>query len=286
MRWLMVLFFCAVIPLAGCTEVAPERPAVCLENPVVLKVVTFNIHDMYIESSDRPERMHAIAEKLCELDPDLVGFQEAFIKRDRKILIKQFQKDSRLTYHRYYPSGVVGSGLLIFSAYPIVEHDFFKFSESNPFYKIKEGDWWAGKGVALARVELADGGVFLDFYNTHAQASYGNPAYKIIRKNQMAEVAEFINSTRTGVGPLLLAGDMNCRVGQADFKTVVQGADLRRVMKINSRIDHIFAGNSPHYTVEVLDTVEIKGEIAVKDGSSALSDHHGYMTTLRITPVQ
>ena len=262
-----------------------EGTAECFEKPVVLKIVTFNIHDMYVESDDRPERMRAIADKLCELDPDLVGFQEAFIKKDRRILIERLRKGSRLAHHQYYPSGVVGSGLLICSAHPIAEHGFFKFSESNPFYKIKEGDWWAGKGVALARVELADGGVLLDFYNTHAQASYGNPAYKIIRKKQMAEVAGFINRTRTRVGPLLLVGDMNCWVGQEDFKTVVQGADLRRTMKIPSRIDHIFAGNDPRYAIEVLGTVAIEGEIAVKGGTSALSDHRGYMSTLRIVPV-
>lgn len=282
----LALLFCAAIPLAGRAEVAPERKVARLEKPVVLKVATFNVHDMYVESANRSERMRAIADKLCALDPDLVGFQEAFIKKDRKILMERLEKGSRLAYHRYYPSGVVGSGLLISSAYPIVEHGFFKFSESNPFYKIKEGDWWAGKGVALARVELAAGGVLLDFYNTHAQASYGKPEYKVIRKKQMVEVAGFINRTRTRVGPLLLVGDMNCWVGQEDFEAVAQGADLRRAMKINSRIDHIFAGNDPHYRIEVLDTVGMAGKIAVKEGNVALSDHRGYMSTLRITRVE
>ena len=283
MHRLVILFLCAALPLVVCTEVALETSVTRLETPVTLKVATFNIHDMYVESANRSERMRAIANQLCELDPDLVGFQEAFIKKDRKILIERLREGSRLAYHQYYPSGVVGSGLLILSAYPIVGHGFFKFSESNPFYRIKEGDWWAGKGIALARVELEDGGVLLDFYDTHAQASYGNPAYKVIREKQMVEVAGFINRTRTRVGPLLLVGDMNCWVGQKDFEAVAQGADLRRVMKIPSGIDHIFAGNDPHYRVDVLGTVEIAGEIAMKEGIVALSDHRGYISTLRIT---
>jgi len=254
--------------------------------PITLRVATFNIHDMYVESGNRPERMRAIAEELCKLDPDLVGFQEAFIKKDRKLLLERLGKGSRLRYHRYYPSGVVGSGLLVASAFPIVDHAFFKFSRSNPFYQIKEGDWWAGKGVALVRVELSEGGILLDFYNTHAQASYGKPAYKAIRENQMAEVAEFINATRSGLGPLVLVGDLNCWIGQKDFQKVVQGANLRRVMKIPSRIDHIFAANDPHYLVEVLETIKIEKWIETKDGTSALSDHCGYISTLRIVSVQ
>jgi len=252
------------------------------EASITLRVATFNIHDMYVESAARPERMRAIADRLCELNPDLVGFQEAFIKKDRKILLERLEKGSRLRYHRYYPSGVVGSGLLIASAFPIKDHAFFKFSKSNPFYQVKEGDWWAGKGVALARVELPEGGGLLDFYNTHAQASYGKPAYKTIREKQMTEVAEFINATRSGAEPLLLVGDLNCWVGQKDFQNLAQGANLRRVMKIPSRIDHIFAANDPRHAVEVVETVKIEKRIKTKDGTSALSDHSGYMSTLRI----
>ena len=267
-----------LVALLGAVLLGSHVAGAALEKPIVLRVATFNIHDMYVESDNRPERMCAIADRLCELDPDLVGFQEAFIKKDRKLLLERLGKGSRLRYHRYYPSGVVGSGLLIACAFPIVDHAFFKFSESNPFYEIKEGDWWAGKGVALARVELPDGTV-LDFYNTHAQASYGKPAYRAIRKKQMVEVAGFINSTRSGTGPLLLAGDMNCWVGQKEFEAVAQGANLRRVMKIPSRIDHIFAANDPRCLVEVLETVEIEGK------TFPLSDHSGFMSILRLVQV-
>jgi len=251
------------------------------EGSITLKVATFNIHDMYVESADRPERMRAIADELCRLDPDLVGFQEAFVKKDRKLLLARLAKGSRLRYHRYYPSGVVGSGLLVASAFPIKDYAFFKYSESNPFYQLKEGDWWAGKGIALARVELP-GGVLLDFYNTHAQASYGKPTYKTIREKQMAEAAEFINATRSGAEPLLLVGDLNCWVGQKDFQNLALGANLRRVMKIPSRIDHILAANDPRRAVEVVETVGIGKRIKTKDGTSVLSDHSGYMSILRI----
>src|SRR5690606_4091093 len=127
-----------------------------------------------------------IAERLVALDPDIVGFQEAFIAADREVLQAGLAA-SRLQHFQYYASGTVGSGLLIASAFPIREAWFCRFSKSNPWYKFNEGDWWAGKGVALARLELPEGGGFIDFYNTHAQAGYGNPAYKVVRNFQMAE---------------------------------------------------------------------------------------------------
>ncbi|MBU4212210.1 MAG: hypothetical protein KKD33_06465, partial [Verrucomicrobia bacterium] len=148
--------------MSSCTdtrirEVALIRQTHGLTKPVTLKIVTFNIHDIYVGSTDRAERMRAIAEKLCTLDPDIVGFQESFIKKDRNILIERLKKGSRLQYHQYYPSRVVGSGLLISSAFSITERSFLRFKDSNPFYKVTEGDWWAGKGVALAQVKLPDG---------------------------------------------------------------------------------------------------------------------------------
>jgi len=246
--------------------------------------VTFNIQDLYVVGTHRAERMRAIAEKLCTLDPDIVGFQESFIGKDRRILIEGLKKCSRLEYHQYYPSRTIGSGLLISSAFPIAQQSFFRFSDSNPFYRVTEGDWWAGKGVALARLELPDGIGFVDFYNTHAQADYGKRTYEVVRKSQMTELARFVNRSSTSTTPAFLVGDMNCQVGRDDFETAVEGANLLRMMNMDSGIDHIFAVWSPGYGFELVDTVEIEERIRVKGKYTALSDHIGYMSTVRVIP--
>jgi endonuclease/exonuclease/phosphatase family metal-dependent hydrolase len=256
-----------------------------LAAPVSLRIATFNIQDTYIVSENRAERMRAIAGKLGTLDPDIVGFQESFIKKDRGILIGELKGNSRLQYHQYYPSRVAGSGLLISSAFPITETAFLRFRDSNPIYKITEGDWWAGKGVALARIELPDGAGFVDFFNTHAQADYGASTYTVVRRNQMAELAGFVNRSREGAGPALLVGDMNSRIDGDGYRTAVKEAKLRRVMNVDSAIDHIFAVEDPRYTFQVLGTVEIAGKILGKKDRVPLSDHHGYVSTVLITPV-
>ncbi|MBX3179454.1 MAG: endonuclease/exonuclease/phosphatase family protein [Candidatus Hydrogenedentes bacterium] len=262
---------------AALREPPPAAPA-----PVTLRVVTFNIQDLYLRSQDRPRRMKAIAAKLYTLDPDIVGFQEAFIAADREILMRELAP-SRLKYFEYYPSGTVGSGLLIASAFPIQEAWFHRFTASNPFYKVWEGDWWAGKGVALARIALPEGGL-IDFYNTHAQAGYGNPAYDAVRAQQMRELADFMNASRCPTAPALLAGDMNCRPGDPEFEIAVSGAGLARVMIGESRIDHLFAAESDAYTVEVESTEPIEAAVRLGDTVLELSDHTGYMSTLIIRP--
>lgn len=258
-----------------------EQPAP-LTAPLTLKVVTYNIQDLPLVSEERPRRMRGIGAVLNILDPDIVGFQESFVEEDRDILLKELA-NTRLQHHQYYPSATSGSGLLISSAFPIAEVYFHRYSVSNPAYKLWEGDWWAGKGVALARVTLPEGGQ-LDFYNTHAQAGYGNPDYDIVRTQQMAELADFVTKSQVPTTPTLVVGDMNCRPGDSDYETAVTGAGLERMMDGDSRIDHIFSMKSRHYTFRVVETTPIEQTVKLGEKTLALSDHTGWMSTIEIVP--
>lgn len=255
-----------------------------LTKPLTLKLVTFNIQDLLVVARDHEDRMRAIARKLGELDPDIVGFQEAFITDHRKILMEGLDKGSRLKHFQYFESAYMGSGLLIASAFPIEEAWFLRYRASNPWWKLWEGDYWAGKGAGLARIALPDGGM-VDFFTTHAQAGYGNAAYKIVRKDQMTQLGEFIRDARLGTVPAFLTGDMNCRPGSEDYETVVNTAGLLRIMNIQSAIDHIFAVDDPRYTLDVIDTVRIDEKVTLGDKTFDLSDHNGYMSTVTVSPV-
>jgi len=287
MAALFILLLVHFIPRIGATvpEIDFSLPAEGPSVPTTLRVVTFNIQDTPVVSSHGPERMRAIAAALCELDPDIVGFQESFISQDRAILIEELRACSRLQYHQYFPSGVMGSGLLVSSALPIVEISFMKFSQSNPLYKVWEGDWWAGKGVAAVRIALADAGGFVDVFNTHAQAGYGSSTYEAVRTAQMAELAEFVNRNRSNMAPALLVGDMNCRPGDQDYETAVSGAGLLRQMADDSGVDHIFAVENSAYSFETISTIRIEREVSLARGKTAmLSDHSGFMSVVQVVP--
>lgn len=260
---------------------AERRP---LAKPITLKIVTFNIQNTWVVGLNREERMLAIARKLTELDPDIVGFQEAFVPRERQLLIDKLKATSRLQHDYYFRSGLVGSGKLVMSAYPIREVFFYRYKVTGDWYKFWEGDWWAGKGCGLARIEIPDVGV-IDFYNTHIQAGYGNPLYRGVKEAQCRELAEFINASCWLEHLIILVGDLNTRIGDVAHDTLVVLANLIRLMNIDSNIDHIYAKSSPLYQFEVLETIPIiSGETA--DGRQIrLSDHYGFMSTVKITPI-
>lgn len=269
-----------VSPAFETSPLLQERPEP-LSEPVTLKLVTFNIQDLLVVARDHEDRMRAIAKRLSALDPDLVGFQEAFVEGHRQVLVEGLKRETRLAHFQYFESGYMGSGLLIASAFPIEEAWFLRYSVSNPWWKLWEGDYWAGKGAGLARVRLPGGGM-VDFFTTHAQAGYGNPAYNVVRKAQMAELGAFIRDARLGTIPAFLTGDMNCRIGAEDYETVVTTAGLVRVMRERSMIDHVFAVADERYRFEVLDTIRIEETVTSGDKTFELSDHPGYMTTLRV----
>ena len=100
----------------------------------------------------------------------------------------------------------------------------------------------------------------------------------------MAELADFMKRSHCGTAPALLAGDMNCRPGDAEFETAVNGAGLQRVMLGESRIDHLFARAGEQYTFEVIATEPIEAVVKLGEKEIALSDHAGYMSTISIRP--
>jgi sphingomyelin phosphodiesterase 2 len=260
------------------------KPPAPLAKEVTLKIVTFNIHDLYLISRERPERMRGIGETLRALDPDIAGFQEAWIERDRQTLLSALV-GSRLTYDRYFPSGTVGSGLFIASAYPIAEAFFHRYEKNGKWYKPYHGDWWGGKGAALVRIELPDGVGYVDFYDTHAHAGYGSHEYDADREHQMQELADFVHATAVKTSPALLVGDFNCRAGSKAFQIVADQAKLQWLMEGDPRIDNILAVKNPHYTFELVDLLTIDRKIPLPAGETRLSDHNGYMSTIRIKPV-
>ncbi len=278
------------------------EPPPPLQAPMDLKIVTYNIACAHLFTTNRPERMRAIGELLIELDPDIVGLQESFTARERDLLLEALA-ESRLRYHADYPAATVGNGMLTLSAYPIVENYFHRFEHSNPWYKLHQGDWWAGKGVGLARIALPCGAI-LDFYNTHAQATRGDDANRAARYEQMGELARFMNASRIPTAPAFIVGDFNTKLERPDLERAINEARLKSMMTIDSGIDFIFAVDDGRYRIEALETVELIGQTQGSKAAiflsraptprelrgiyfgpgemTALSDHTGFMSTVRI----
>ena len=68
-------------------------------------------------------------------------------------------------------SGVIGSGLCIFSKYPIVGSYFHQFTSSGGIFDIHKGEVFAGKGVGMCRVKLNERS-HLSIYTAHVSLAY------------------------------------------------------------------------------------------------------------------
>lgn len=279
--------------LAGCflrdrdvTSLVTNRPEARSDawQSLELTVVTFNVHDLYLGSRDRGLRMGLIGRSLARLDPDLVSLQEAFIDSDRRSLLRELE-GSRLAHRAYFDYGKVGSGLLVLSAHPIVETDYREFSVRGKWYKPWHGDWWAGKGVGLARVRLPGGDV--DVYHTHMHAAYNRPGgsdeYLAVRLSQIRELLAFVDATtRPGV-PALLLGDFNCATGSKEYGVLTNDGELQPLLTVDTPFDHVFAKPKPGLRYRSAATERI--ETGSADGAAPirLSDHDGYVARITIT---
>lgn len=251
-----------------------------------LRIVTWNIHDLYWLSEHRGERLAAIAKTLAALRPDVVCLQEGFVAGDVAAIAEALQA-AGLGHAVDFPAGVVGSGLWTFSRFPIREVFFHQFTKNGAMLDTRGGDWWTGNGVGLARLELAEG-QFVDVYNTHMICGLGGPALSAHRHVQVREYAAFVQGATPENVPALLLGDFNCGPGSAEFEFLGYTLRWQRLLQGGSWLDHILA-RSLHgvYRFTVSERVRIDGTAAVAGEppkAVALSDHRGWLVVVRIDP--
>ena len=161
-------------------EVAEPKefpPALPAETGTVIRmrVVTWNVWGLRWITPRRAERLQGVSREIARLKPDIVGFQEAFVEADRQGLIAALRA-AGLKHARYFHSGLVGSGLLMVSRYPILNEGFIRYESNGRPEALHHGDWWAGKGLSLSTLELP-GGVRLYLGNTHLHARYKENRY-------------------------------------------------------------------------------------------------------------
>jgi endonuclease/exonuclease/phosphatase family metal-dependent hydrolase len=248
-----------------------------------LVVITFNVQDLYFAGKDRKRRMEWIGHTLATLNPDVVGVQEAFIGKDRAVLQKQLI-DSRLQNYAFFDYGTVNSGLLILSAFPILETEFHPFTNKGKWYKIWQGDYWAGKGIAMTRLSTLGGE--LEFYNTHAQASYHKEGerdeYGDVRMGQMREIRDFLKNNSNPENPAIFTGDFNCSDRMPEYNFLVKEANLQRMLTVATEWDHVFAVRKTNWEYTASSTRLITTAKTENGEEIRLSDHDGYMTTITI----
>jgi endonuclease/exonuclease/phosphatase family metal-dependent hydrolase len=270
--------------------------------PQRLRVLTLNVWGIPI-AQDRAERMKAIGEQITALDPDIVALQEAFMPEDRDRILA-YLAPGKWPYSHYFTSGIVGSGVMIISRYPVVDATFHRYRLGGRPERVWEADYYAGKGIGLVRLTTPAG--LLDVYATHALAQYSpdtSDEYAAHRATNMYEAARFVVAQSAG-NPVLLCGDLNTRPDQPGYRLVtVLGGLIDCFAQANpgdpgitysptnpyadnepaQRIDYIFARHGTNLGFNIR-TVKVALNDKPAGNARAYSDHYGVLAELELTP--
>ncbi len=288
-----------------------------MDETLNLRVLTFNAWGVPLFATDRTARFEAIGRAIKDLEPDLVGLQEAWTAADRATLLQNLA-GSGLNYRHYFRSGVQGSGLLVLSRYPLAEVDFRRFRlTSRPQNLLTQPELLGGKGIALARLETPLG--FLDLYNLHTIAQYRpdeRDIYRVHRAASVYECARFVAGHSGGQRPAIVLGDFNMRPDQLPYGLLMdllpltdcwaslhpsdQGATYAATNPYtgseggpDKRLDYMFVQDGPGQHLH-----PVKSEIVLKETDlppasdfpvprpKSFSDHYGLLTHLTLSPAE
>lgn len=254
-------------------------------------MVSWNVWGLPWGISDaREARIERIAPAILALKPDLVCLQEVWVEEDGALLAAAFA-EAGLTHCVHASDGLLGSGLLIASRYPIKSERFEAFESTGKLHKVWHGDAWARKGALEVRVETPLGG--LRVVSTHLHARYGSDEYLSVQLAQAAQLGHFLGdfginppprASDSARIPLLVLGDLNSRRGGAPFELVCGIAALDPPEEESLEIDWLLTRNGGGVQIKVRRIAHALSEdVELGEGlEGPLSDHPALVCDLRL----
>ncbi|NXC54454.1 NSMA phosphodiesterase, partial [Aleadryas rufinucha] len=177
-----------------------------------LRIFDLNCWAIRYLSKRRQERVRLIGDALRREGFDLVLLQEVWSEQDYSDL--RVKLAGCYPFSHYFRSGVIGSGLCVFSRFPILDTLLYQYSLNGYPYMLQHGDWFCGKSVGLpgsgASVSVGVRAPLLSLcLQLHAEYCREKDAYLPHRLVQAWELAQFIRHTSKAADVVLLGGDLN-----------------------------------------------------------------------------
>ncbi|XP_065225622.1 putative neutral sphingomyelinase isoform X2 [Planococcus citri] len=204
-----------------------------LPETTTLTVLSLNCWGIRWVSKDYKYRMKAICEALFQdRKQDVICLQEIWNISDFEWFQLEATNCKTFPYSHYFYSGVMGSGVCIFSKWPIEEVLFHKWQVNGYVHKVFHADWYGGKGIGLCRLNVR--GRRVNIYTCHTHAEYSDDAeYLAHRLVQAFDIAQFIRVTSQNVDLAVLAADLNTEPDELCFKIITDYADLNDSFKLD-----------------------------------------------------
>ncbi|XP_006840002.1 PREDICTED: sphingomyelin phosphodiesterase 2 [Chrysochloris asiatica] len=172
-----------------------------------LRVFNFNCWSIPYRSKHQVDRLQRLGDFLNVESFDLALLEEVWSEEDFESLRQKLLPTYPAAH--YFRSGIIGSGLCIFSKHPIQELTQHVYTLNGYPYMIHHGDWFCGKAVGLLVFHVS--GLVFNAYVTHLHAEYNRQRdiYLAHRVAQAWELAQFIHHTSKRADVVLLCGDLN-----------------------------------------------------------------------------
>lgn len=184
-----------------------------MEPPQEINILTLNCWGLKFLSAARRPRLSQIGSLIASSSPppDIVGLQECWTRED---YLSIRRSTSRLLPHgKFYHSGVFGAGLAILSRWPIEESSMLRYPLNGRPTAFFRGDWFVGKGVAVARVRFGPRPKdVVEVFDTHTHAPYErepHDSYVCHRTAQAWEVAKLLRGAAERGHLVVALGDFN-----------------------------------------------------------------------------
>jgi sphingomyelin phosphodiesterase 2 len=158
-----------------------------------IKVFTLNCWGLKYVSKRRSERIRAISRFLENSDFDIVALQELWVYADYEIVRSRLSRS--LPFSKFFYSGALGAGLVIFSRFPIVAATIHPYSLNGSPLDVLGGDWFVGKAAASVEIRHPTLGK-VQVFNTHlyAKGGEGGPehhrAHRLVNAWELAKLAK------------------------------------------------------------------------------------------------
>ncbi|KAM5324550.1 sphingomyelin phosphodiesterase 2 isoform 1-T3 [Glossophaga mutica] len=189
-----------------------------------LRVFNLNCWGIPYLSKHRADRMKRLGDFLNVESFDLALLEEVWSEQDFQDLRQKLLPTYPAAH--YFRSGIIGSGLCVFSKHPIQEFTQHVYSLNGYPYMIHHGDWFSGKAVGLLVLHLS--GLVLNAYVTHLHAEYNRQKdiYLAHRVAQAWELAHFIHHTSKKADVILLCGDLNLHPKDLGYRLLKEWTGL------------------------------------------------------------
>jgi endonuclease/exonuclease/phosphatase family metal-dependent hydrolase len=266
------------VTLATFLTTIAAAPAALAENPLRLRLVSWNVWGVPAITPHLDERMAALPGALAALDPDIVCFQEVWDARHAEQVGSALAERGLRHLRRFEaPAGL--TGLLVASKFPLSDGGFRPFSMGRMPHSFWHLDWMVEKGVADVTVATPLGGLRLE--NTHLQAQYRTDHYDAERLAQASELV--LDGRARASEALLLAGDFNSSGSSLPRRVLGELGRLEDASPSSSE-DSVYVRSGRNLSLRVVSARTMLGQaFPLGNGLAApLSDHAALLVEIEL----